>query len=120
MAGPLGNAPEWGLGGRKRGEGGRGRADGNEGGHSGSAFVLFAFLGLPEKQIQKSKSNTRAEIEGNVCLREKNRAHAGGSPPVPPVQELILYISGSVSQLPVSGRFPVRAVPVRGSVREPS
>ena len=94
--GRWGNAPEWGLGGRKRGEGGRGRADGNEGGIRVRGFVLFAFLGLPEKQIQKSKINTRAEIEGNVCLREKNRAHAGGSPPVPPVQELILYISGSV------------------------
>ena len=33
---------------------------------------------------KKNKSNTRAEIEGNVCLRETNRAHAGGSHPVPP------------------------------------
>ena len=40
MAGPLGNAPRGGLGGRKRGEGGRGRADGNEGGHSGSRICL--------------------------------------------------------------------------------
>ena len=38
------------------------------------------FLGPPKK----NKSNTRAEIEGNVCLRETNRAHAGGSHPVPP------------------------------------
>ena len=45
MAGPLGNAPRGGLGGRKRGEGGRGRADGNEGGHSGSRICLV-FTGL--------------------------------------------------------------------------
>ena len=83
------------VGGREGREEGGGRM-GTKGGIRVRGFVLFAFLGLPEKQIQKSKSNTRAEIEGNVCLREKNRAHAGGSPPVPPVQELILYISGSV------------------------
>ena len=44
MAGPLGNAPRGGLGGRKRGEGGRGRADGNEGGHSGSRICLVLFF----------------------------------------------------------------------------
>ena len=86
------------VGGREGREEGGGRM-GTKGGIRVRGFVLFAFLGLPKKQIQKSKSNTRAEIEGNVCLREKNRAHAGGSPPVPPVRELILYISGSV-------RFP--------------
>ena len=40
MAGPLGNAPERGPGGRKRG----GRADGNEGGHSGSRICLVLFF----------------------------------------------------------------------------
>jgi hypothetical protein len=71
------------VGGREGREEGGGRM-GTKRGIRVRGFVLFAFLGLPKKQIQKSKSNTRAEIEGNVCLREKNRAHAGGSPPVPP------------------------------------
>ena len=47
------------------------------GGHKG---CIFGFCGASKK----NKSNTRAEIEGNVCLRETNRAHAGGSHPVPP------------------------------------
>ena len=46
----------------------------------GTRVVFLVFVGLPKK----NKSNTRAEIEGNVCLRETNRAHAGGSHPVPP------------------------------------
>ena len=44
MAGPLGNAPRGGLGGRKRGEGGRGRADGNEGGAFGFADLSCLWL----------------------------------------------------------------------------
>ena len=43
-----------------------------------------AVRGFSNANPKKNKSNTRAEIEGNVCLRETNRAHAGGSHPVPP------------------------------------
>ena len=76
--------------------------------------MFFVFVGLPKK----NKSNTRAEIEGNVCLRETEHMPAVRIrflPPVRPVRELILYISGSVRfGFPTAGFWAVSGS--RGSV----
>ena len=93
------------------------------GGHKG---CIFGFLwGFQKKQIQYEGRDWRERLLERNKQSTCRRFASGSSLRFVRFGSLFYTLAvrfGSVSQLPVSGRFPVRAVrfPVRGSVREPS
>ena len=88
--------------------------------------LYFWFLwGFQKKQIQYEGRDWRERLLERNKQSTCRRFASGSSLRFVRFGSLFYTLAvrfGSVSQLPVSGRFPVRAVrfPVRGSVREPS
>ena len=93
------------------------------GGHKG---CIFGFCGASKKkQIQYEGRDWRERLLERNKQSTCRRFASGSSLRFVRFGSLFYTLAvrfGSVSQLPVSGRFPVRAVrfPVRGSVREPA
>ena len=110
------------VGGREGREEGGGRM-GTKGGIRVPDLSCLLFWGFQKNKSKKANPIRGQKLKGTSAW-EKKTEH------MPAVRlrflrfRSLFYILavrfGSVSQLPVSGRFPVRAVPVRGSVREPS
>ena len=88
--------------------------------------LYFWFLwGFQKKQIQYEGRDWRERLLERNKQSTCRRFASGSSLRFVRFGSLFYTLAvrfGSVTQLPVSGRFPVRAVrfPVRGSVREPS